>query len=632
MERNHKGGHRQSLRQTVRPCTPAPFSCCCSLKRQQGVTSILFVFLLATVILVFMALAVDSARLYNAHSKLQNQANAAAIAAANAAYTCSSAGDERRSVEDYVEAALPKRESNDVDIKTAELGYLNSSNRSGLLTFSPKVLTSDFNQSNAAHVVLEQKNVPLSMFLPGELTGTVNLRAQATAEKQLIASISASGSTAVLGGTEGRNVINSLLGAVLNEDGAPFSLDATQFKSLAGATVKLGDLLDGLGVDNLTDVIGGGATADVLNNAIKNLNSQQLAPIVGLLDKVVRMAGINGLSLSDVLQPLSNQKIPQSAEIPVYDLTIGLVLDIAKKLAFVPLNLGVTLGIPGLVSLGDINVNLVVGAPPVMAIGPAIRSSGQWVTRFKAADVNLVLSVGLGLKLLGLSLYKISLPLTVETGGGEGYLEAASCARGVSNKVRVRLYAKGSTASIQVKGVDADGNALDSIKVSLLNGLIPIAEVYPLNNSPVTLLSVNSSGMKAVYFDGTPPGSDVKNPVFDLYRSKRISCFSGNPSVVKCFPYKSKNIGGGLSADDPVVLGSNNMGVKVLGFIPVPLKSVLDPVNKVLESLGSAILGPVVNPLLSVLGIQVGNLSVTITGLSQPPVRLVPGDIVITNE
>lgn len=612
MERNHKGGHRQSLRQTVRPCTPAPFSCCYSLKRQQGVTSILFVFLLATVILVFMALAVDSARLYNAHSKLQNQANAAAIAAVNATQACGSidqngnlTADPEANLRQTAEDAAKGAGWDGTRGSLAATGGVLDSGTDNIFVFRQAPVV----QSNAVHVVLTRKT-PKSIFLPGWLTGSFNLSAQATAKKELIATLSASGRTAVVGGGPAeRNLLNSLLGAILN-NGTPFSLDATDLGSLANATVKVGDLLNKLGVKDLVGIVDPQkVTAEALAQALQSLTQNDITSGAGtVIDKLVNAAGINTLKVSDILNIVGNAQVPADATFPVYDLVMGLTLDLVKHTLFSFPNTSIQ--IPGITGspMVDVSIGLYVGKPPVISIGPALAkgpvtggSATNWRTHFDAADVSLMVHSKLDINLL-LARVVVNVPLAVKTGGGDGWLVGASCRRGLSNDVVFKVNAQSELANIKTGTVDgANGKLVPGdlgVKVTLLLDLVPL-----LNVGVQLDLPVNSSGVEHLTFDA------------DLHDIRQQTFVPMTQSV------GDGNINVGTLSD------SLDLNLQLLGLDLSGLGNLLNPVLNMVGGLVNGLGQAVLKPLLQVLGLQLGQLDVSLVNAVQSPATLVPGKI-----
>jgi uncharacterized membrane protein len=542
-------------------------------QRQQGVTGVLFALLLATVVMSLLVLAVDGNRLYSEYRSLQTQANAAAIAAADAAQACggtdvSAAGIAARALQAATDSGFQGGAA-----KVAVATGLLQTGADQRLGFVARPLK----QSNAVQVVL-QSSTPRSRFLPGWLAGTMDMRAGATASKELLGSFSATGDTAIVGGDLNQaNLLNSLLGAVLLGPGQRFHLSPTNYEQLSQTLVDVGDLMDRLGVGQLADALP--LRADSLASALRDMEGVT-SPAGELLDGLLANAGLDTLKVADVLQVATDARVPRDAKLPLYGLIMSMTLNLAQDGVFqLPVT---TLDIPGITS---VEAELHVGRPPAVATGLALQdAAGQWETRFHTADISLALVAHLDV----LGLLTLDLPLAVDTGSGDGVLVAASCRAGLSNQAAFDVAVQSSVARIVTGSLDTDGKLQPApLNVSALFGLLKIEADMDTNipsQVPATLTFTT-----------------------DLHAAQQ----PGHALL-------SLGVGGGLDG----LAADLDLKLTALGIgIPVPLGVLKDTINTLVNTLGQSVL----DPLLAALGVQLGRMDVTLAYAGQEPVRLVPG-------
>lgn len=651
-----------------------------SAARQQGVTSLFFVLLLAAGLLFFFALAIDSARLYDAHRALQNQANAAAIAAANATQACGSLdqnGNEIQvsngSITSRAQAAATAAGLSGGSV-VATSGMLKSG-ANKLLEFHPRAPVS----SNAVHVVLK-KNVPLSMFLPGWFdNNVVHMSAQATAKKELVATLSASGSTLSTSNNK-EAVLNALLGAVIPNYQGIGTLNPAE---LSKTLISVGSLLnDSLGVNNLTDLLGLDAAG--LSNVLNGVNGVAGPLATNILDPLLGQLADTDFKVSDVLDITATTEAAKNSKFSAYDLVSAIVLNLVQQ-KLNPLELKTlkaeNLGLGNVISLDG--VKLYVGSPPKIAVGPALKGGdGKWMTRVEAADVTLELNADIDLSGLGtgsndastvlgeglsnlltpllgavsgLANVELHVPLVVQTGAAKATFEAASCRRGLSNATRVKVGASASTLKINSGSLNEDyGNNMSidsapiSVKVTLLSGLLG-----NLKGSLEGLFTGNiddffnnlgdvfaSLGCTLDIFNWSGCKDEAKSETADvelninlndvtLDSSAKNQSYSDVVDLHKIYDgsYEpvSLELGGGLNGLD---LGGSTAELKVVGIGgPLPLAGLNGLLDPLISGLGQG----VINPILAGLGLQLGKAKVTIVSVTQSPARLVPGHIKIVN-
>jgi uncharacterized membrane protein len=571
--------------------------------RQRGALTVITPLLMLLVILLGV-MALDGARLFSLRKEMQSQVNAAATAAADAAQAC---GGRMISLSDMRQRALAAARAQGFEGGDDELiitpGLLEDVDENGGLIFQ----AADFIDQTNAVLVSYQRDVKISLLLPEDIFGTVSVNVNAAVRKEAVVTMSAAGSTAVVGG----GLLGALLGAILGD--SDYTLDPTSLSSLANTTVQLGELLNALGVNDVAGLLP--LSGQDLANALSAI-SGAATPLGRMLDSVASTAGIETIKVGDILSVVGESEVPPNSEFPIYDVVISLVLNIVQSqqpgedgLLSLPLNIS-NLNIPLLADIQTVDLALHVGEPPTVALGPARRGQdGEWVTRFYAPDITLVLvadarllNVDL-LDVVSLNLASVKVPLAVAVGGGKGELVAADCARGRINDAEVTVDLHRQVARVATGSVNSLGD-LEQEDIDTRVGTLKLLGV-PLLDPAIRLragLDVFIPGEeKTVTFD----------PRYPLYCSRAQGCERR------------------LWEDDGAGLDGLNLDVDVkeVRLLGLDLEFLLTPVTNLLEDLlngvVSSLLKAIVNPLLQTLGIGLGGMSVTVSGVDQSNIQMV---------
>ena len=571
--------------------------------RQRGALTVITPLLMLLVILLG-AMALDGARLFSLRKEMQSQVNAAATAAADAAQAC---GGRMISLSDMRQRALAAARAQGFEGGDDELiitpGLLEDVDENGGLIFQ----AADFIDQTNAVLVSYQRDVKISLLLPEDIFGTVSVNVNAAVRKEAVVTMSAAGSTAVVGG----GLLGALLGAILGD--SDYTLDPTSLSSLANTTVQLGELLNALGVNDVAGLLP--LSGQDLANALSAI-SGAATPLGRMLDSIASTAGIETIKVGDILSVVGESEVPPNSEFPIYDVVISLVLNIVQSqqpgedgLLSLPLNIS-NLNIPLLADIQTVDLALHVGEPPTVALGPARRGQdGEWVTRFYAPDITLVLvadarllNVDL-LDVVSLNLASVKVPLAVAVGGGKGELVAADCARGRINDAEVTVDLHRQVARVATGSVNSLGD-LEQEDIDTRVGTLKLLGV-PLLDPAIRLragLDVFIPGEeKTVTFD----------PRYPLYCSRAQGCERR------------------LWEDDGAGLDGLNLDVDVkeVRLLGLDLEFLLTPVTNLLEDLlngvVSSLLKAIVNPLLQTLGIGLGGMSVTVSGVDQSNIQIV---------
>ena len=571
--------------------------------RQRGALTVITPLLMLLVILLG-AMALDGARLFSLRKEMQSQVNAAATAAADAAQAC---GGEFVALQDINDRALIAAQeqgfSGDASALVVQPGVIESDDEK-VLSFEP---VTDLRRSNGVAVTYEREE-PISVLLPESIFGSVTMSVGAAARKELIGTLSAAGSTAVVGGTQQTaNLLNVLLGAILN-GGTPFSIDPTQFASLAETTVKLGDVLDGVGVDTVEELL---STDVLVGNLLGALDSaaDPLAGVGGAMDQLIAGAGVETVKLADVIDIVGSAEIPENSRLPLYDTVMALALNLVEGTLIEGALPDTQINIPGVT---ETKIELFVGKAPSVVVGPArIGEDGEWETRFHAPDVGLTISSDLNI----LNLLTVRLPLAVQAGGGTGELVWARCARGTgSNLVTVGIDVDSQAARIATGQINGMGVLeQEEVDLSVLKNLLPGS--ITLANITADLDLTVGGGQERMELSYT---LDEDNPssVFTEggLSSADFSNLDINVELLEEEEECSGLLGCLLSGIGDVLSGIVEGITSLLGLEQL----IQETVEGLVEALGTTL----IDPLLNAIGISLGTTKVEITGADQNNVQL----------
>lgn len=571
--------------------------------RQRGALTVITPLLMLLVILLGV-MALDGARLFSLRKEMQSQVNAAATAAADAAQAC---GGEFVTLQEINDRALIAAQqqgfSSDSGTLVVQPGVIESDDEK-VLSFEP---VADLRRSNGVAVTYEREE-PISLLLPESTFGTVTMSVGAAARKELIGTLSAAGSTAVVGGTQQTaNLLNVLLGAILN-NGTPFNIDPTQFSSLAETTVKLGDVLAGVGVDSVEELL---STDVLVGNLLGALDSaaDPLDDVGGAMDQLISGAGVETVKLADVINIVGSTEIPENSRLPLYDTVMALALNLVEGTVIAGALPDTQINIPGVT---ETQIELFVGKAPSVVVGPArIGEDGEWQTRFHAPDVGLTISSDLNV----LNLLTVRLPLAVQAGGGTGELVWARCARGTgSNVVTVGVDVESQTARIATGRINGMGVLeQEEVDLSVLKNLLPGSITLANITADLDLLvgggdervelsyTLDEDNPSAIFTEGGLSSADFSNLDINIELLEEEEECSG---LLGCLLTGIGDLLSGIVEGITSLLGLEQL--------------IQETVEGLVEALGTSL----IDPLLNAIGISLGTTKVEITGADQNNVQL----------
>lgn len=555
-------------------------------KCQRGATAVMMALVMGTVALSALV-SVDVGYLFFQQRNLQNIADMAALAAV-------------QSIPGRVDVAAASAATNGfavegaVDRVTPTAGYWDPA----LITAAPHFTeTIPANAvANAVRVEARKQNTTFFAGMIAGLTGSSRPVLQATAIARVDTTLGISLGTGVARLSDA-GPLNRTLSALL---GTTVALDLASYQGLAASNIRLGDIMAELGVGTVNDLINLDAQlANVIDAALKvaardNLLRGVLASpgaasglVGGIRNLAVRVATNAGDSAAGVLSIaalLGNKEAAADAQINVLDL-ITTAAQVANASAGIQINnLGIDLG-----PLAKVTLQTRIVTPPVLAIGPAgtVQTgprAGQWhtVARSAAARVRLVIEAA------DIGLVKVTLPLDVDVAQATAWAADAQCTvprensvvrigvnTGLSNACIAQLPAGMGTAytcSAQPKA------RIAAITLPLLPSIgIDIKASVPMDSATQTL-----------QFSGSEIGVTKTVAINGLGRTLANALFGPN------------------SALEIVALGIP------LGLIGDVITTVLYPVlYPVLLALDT-----ILQPVLAMLGIQLGFSDVKLTSIS----------------
>ncbi len=594
--------------------------------RQQRGVLIFITPVLVTAIVLMTVLATDGARLLVLQSEMQNQVNTAASAAADGAQACGGADIAMSTMSARALAAAQTAGYDGEGTLEVLPGVLESTEENTDLVFR-SVPETALVRSNGVRVSMTREE-PISRLIP---IGSITLETSAAVRKEVNATISAAGSAADVEG----GLLGELVGAVIGDPS--YSVSPTQLDSLENTLVNVGDLLSQMGVASVADLVDE-PLVDLLTGVTSLVGGAAL-PVGGLVDDLTNAAGIGGLYVSDVLTVVEGADVPANASFPVYDLVISTVMNSARVLSdpgsLLVLNLqtsesallqGLTSSIDELADL-DVALGLHVAEPPKLVYGPARQNSeGEWVTQFQSADIGLEVLISAGLSestinslistlslgLIDLNLLDdIEIPLVVQAGGGRGSFVSADCARGGNDNDVSLGFDLVDTA------VDVETGTIDPV-----SGTVTPEDVH----AEILELTINTI-LLGTYTEQLCVDAGL---AVDLYGESAL------PSVIDNYPLECvdgdcarQSLASGNSADNfnadvditslDLTCGQSGLTAGVLSIA----SALVNPITILLEDVANDVVEGVVAPLLSALGVNPGNMSVTVVNANQNAAQLI---------
>jgi len=511
--------------------------------------------LLLLMALLFTALVVDSGRLWMQQKQLQSIADMSAIHASR--YLGCQAN-----LQNIVQMAQQAAVNNGYGGQLASnpnqvlLGRLDTVQ--GIRQF-----TAD--GSHQAIYVRATKEVAKSLVAGGLMGGTMLLRAEAVSVSDPPLAVFSVGSFTTSLSSQQSVLLNGLLGGML---GGPLNLDAVTYRGIAATKITLHDILAVSGQ--------AGTLEDLLNT------NMQIGDLLDLLASAAGQSGAANLQAVSAMQSIAAIAI-KNVPIRLGDVLAVTTPDTnaAAAVALNALSMITTaamiangtnaISLPltlNLASITNISAQVTVIEPPQLSVGPA-AGSGNLCAIARTAQIRARVGVLVNIPLLA----RIDLALNTEVAQGSAGLRTIQQNDGVSE---VEIDASPGIAALTLTNNAGTGPARVSTLLS-----IPIADIG-LN------LPIQPANAQTLQYS-------VANPVENhLPQMQSVSSPVG-------------------SSLENALSKSNALNVTILSVLNLGL------VNNVVSTLVSPLLAEIgrvlLDPLLNLLGIQVGGMDVTLEDL-----------------
>lgn len=418
--------------------------------QQTGVITFLA---MATLLLavMFVALALDTGRLWLAKRELQRTADMAALAAAR--YT--GCGSTRAQALGAANNTLAQNKLDSSFGMAFKRGVAGTNKTTGQHTFTEN----DSEDSNAAQVTLTH-TVPASILAAGLFNaGDVNLRATATARGGPPVANFSIGSFASISQNQADFITNLFRGILGNSS---LNLGVNALTDLALTSVNLAQLQAIAGAATIDELLDRQVPIDQLFNWLVQASPSSAAASSALkqLGSISLNSGIK-VRLRDVLDvQIPAPQAAASVDINLLDLIqTSLLVGNGKG----TINMGFNIPLVGGVTLNILN-------PPKIAMGPAGKYlSGKWCTETKSAQMSLKI----GFNPLGIGLLA-DMALYMDLLATSGHMESLSISPGDNQGV----VSVGSTLfSLRLR------NNADTAPATLGGGLLQIGLNLPLGDA-----------------------------------------------------------------------------------------------------------------------------------------------------
>ncbi|MBN3819577.1 hypothetical protein G3N57_24510, partial [Paraburkholderia sp. Se-20369] len=485
--------------------------------------------------------------------------------------------------------------------------------------------------------------------------GTVS--ATATARASAIDTFSISATLASVNPVWLNGILSALLGTSVN-------LTLADYQALASANIKLAGISTALGAGSVNGLVNLQVGVPTL---VGNLNAYvgavqpggtngtgYVAQLTAASSALGKLAGASIANTTVVVANAPNALLnislgnPQSGADATVNL-LDLLTTAAQVAAYnkgqaVSLNTGVTLPL-GATGFNVVKLQLQVLSPPSIAIGEAGQlPDGTWRTQASSAQIGVYLNVqtptitlgtgallgplGLsGLLNISASLSGINLPIYLLVGGpAVASLAATKCGSGATPSTTTILATPG-IAKLCISAPPSGTLNLSNVSSCPAAGTLQLLNL----TASATLLGIGTT-------QSVPVSASVSNPVLQIVGSTNASApYGGYPASA---PYHFCNAASGLST--PVSCGSgwvnpstasspdsywttyvNNLGASLgtalsnINLNSVTILGITVPVGGLLSTIGTLVLQPVLSsldtllvPILSLLGVQVGQATV----------------------
>lgn len=578
-----------------------------SMARQRGAVGPGLILLMISMVL-FLSLAVDTGRLYMEKRQLQKQADLAALSLSRSGcYLDGSTEDKAQALITQMKGNL-KNNGFDPDANEYEVlfGAASINQADSRWEFDPD------NSVKSAGKVTLTKTVPASLLTQMTSDERVTLSASATVMKRMSVGFGVGSRTIDVGLT------NSVLGAALGGE-----LSVGSYQGLADTQVRLAGLLSAMNDMGLLAVdVSAGTVEGILDTHLTvaqfiEANIQAVSeyavldadvlPALTQLDSLAKVSALS-LTLSDIIQLAAgsndamNDEIHRAAlasKITLFDLVSAAIYAANGNHAIEIDDLNVDTGLLGLGQLG-VTVDATIIEPPKFTVGVLPVTDEQPGTKVETAQVRLKVGLDLPLNLLSLpGILDTDLSFGLAVDAAKANAELLDMTNCTSDGYQLMFDVTPALASVKL-GSRSDVDQPAKLSAEVLSGLVGLDVKLSAN-----VEKTDGSGIPLI-----------------------VNAAHGDiPSVYSLTEEVSDNLDSLLSNENIIHVETEiTSGLGLLDILFTQLKlddAISYLVNNTVSGLISDLLSPVIllvsqqvlDPLLNLLGIQVGTADVFVSSI-----------------
>jgi uncharacterized membrane protein len=437
--------------------------------------------------------------------------------------------------------------------------------------------------------VRAQRTVPYFFLGPSR-----QIAATATAQATNLGAFTIGTSLAQLQG----GLINSLLNGLL---GANLDLSLASYQSLAGARIKIGDLMAALGVESVDALLATQVDAAQLANLMLTALSRTSVADANLQTDLATLQAIAASSMSTSLKVplgstdatpgllslgLANTQSAASATISPFDALV-VAAEIAKA-GQAPTDIAAGIALGALQS----TLKVQVLQPPVLALGEAGMNpdTQTWRTQARSAQVRLYLNIGLGsVTLPAIGTVGVNLPLSLEVAPGQAWLATTHCATSAAAS-NSTIGAAPGLANVCVGDAPANLSASQPFSCTSPATLIQVSSLISVKAKVALAAVVPAQDSATLTFDGIAGNDDdYQNADSNAVGSVLANALSGlSATLAQPGALSVTLLGGALG------LPLSPIATALVAFLAPTLTLVTDDLDAALS------------PLLQLLGVQLG--------------------------
>ncbi|GAB6260976.1 pilus assembly protein TadG-related protein [Photobacterium sp. R1] len=571
-----------------------------SMARQRGAVGPGLILLMISMVL-FLSLAVDTGRLYMEKRQLQKQADLAALSLSRSGcYLDGSTEDKAQALITLMKGNL-KNNGFDPDANEYEVlfGAASINQADSRWEFDPD------NSVKSAGKVTLTKTVPASLLTQMTSDERVTLSASATVMKRMSVGFGVGSRTIDVGLT------NSVLGAALGGE-----LSVGSYQGLADTQVRLAGLLSAMNDMGLLAVdVSAGTVEGILDTHLTvaqfiEANIQAVSeyavldadvlPALTQLDSLAKVSALS-LTLSDIIQLAAgsndamNDEIHRAAlasKITLFDLVSAAIYAANGNHAIEIDDLNVDTGLLGLGQLG-VTVDATIIEPPKFTVGVLPVTDEQPGTKVETAQVRLKVGLDLPLNLLSLpGILDTDLSFGLAVDAAKANAELLDMTNCTSDGYQLMFDVTPALASVKL-GSRSDVDQPAKLSAEVLSGLVGLdvklsANVEKTDGSGIPLIVNAAHGDIPSVYSLTEEVSD------------NLDSLLSNENIIHVDTEIKSGLGS-LGLDDAVDYLVNTT---ISGMI----SDLLSPVILLVSQ-------QVLDPLLNLLGIQVGTADVFVSSI-----------------